>query len=352
VDEEILNTDPKPDPLGLRERGVLSYLNPYNWGVDDFSSEPNFEKAFSKARNKKLEEFIYGNERYSVKINPLFDASSEGNFNSAFRKAREMKEPQFKFNNKVYKTDLVSKATDEEFKRSKQFIDNYIKTQPFSMTREDSLKIDPTLGKRNITVEGGLTKDEMNQIYNFKSEDQRQKSIKQFQEPVYTSITEQKGSLKPDGYYRPLEKQLFVYHDPKSPEVRSVAVHELAHKAGLIANEPVVKNSNNKRFFVKDGYLMDPYERAARHISALYYLNEKGHKFEKFGEKEYNLLREAEQELPYDVYQLMELYGSKNEFIKQMNIPLGYKEDTGLAQDSKKNDISKRALEIRNKYGI
>jgi hypothetical protein len=312
--EDAVTDDPP------KKRNILSYLNPKNWGVDDFSSEPNFDSAFKKAREKKVEEFVYGNERYAVKVHPLYDASDSPDFNTAFRTAYDKKEPQFKYKDKVYKTELVSKDTEEDYKNAKRFVGEYVKKQPFSLSPEDSAKANPFKVK-------GWDKS----MYGRKQDEARQKSTSQFNDKIYTSITEQKGNFEKDGYYRDSDesylKKLFISTDPDNPDLGGVAVHELAHKAGLTANEPL-RNSK-----VKDNYLKDPGERAARHISTLYYLDKIGHKFDKFGEKEYKLLQEAEENLPYDIYQLMEVYGGKDEFIRQMNIPLGYK--SILKSDSK-----------------
>ena len=45
---------------------VKSTLNPYNWGVDDYSTENNFNSAYSKARKNEQKEFIYKNKRYNT----------------------------------------------------------------------------------------------------------------------------------------------------------------------------------------------------------------------------------------------------------------------------------------------
>jgi len=46
---------------------VKSTLNPYNWGVDDYSSEKDFNSAYASARKKGDEEFMYKDKRYNTK---------------------------------------------------------------------------------------------------------------------------------------------------------------------------------------------------------------------------------------------------------------------------------------------
>lgn len=43
-----------------------SYLNPYNWGVDDYTDMGSFDNAYAKAKKAGEKEFIYNYERYNV----------------------------------------------------------------------------------------------------------------------------------------------------------------------------------------------------------------------------------------------------------------------------------------------
>jgi hypothetical protein len=49
-----------------KERSVMSYVNPMNWGVDDYSNNSTFQKAYRKAKEAGEKEFMYGSNRYST----------------------------------------------------------------------------------------------------------------------------------------------------------------------------------------------------------------------------------------------------------------------------------------------
>lgn len=52
---------PKDPP----DRSLLSYVNPKNWGVNDYSKEKDFSSAYSTARKAGEKEFIWNNKRYN-----------------------------------------------------------------------------------------------------------------------------------------------------------------------------------------------------------------------------------------------------------------------------------------------
>jgi hypothetical protein len=45
---------------------IKSNLNPYNWGVDDYTNKGNFNSAYSSARKAGDKEFMWNNKRYST----------------------------------------------------------------------------------------------------------------------------------------------------------------------------------------------------------------------------------------------------------------------------------------------
>ena len=51
---------------GLLEK-LKSRLNPYNWGVEDYSKEKDFNKAYSTAKKSGEKEFMYKGKRYNTK---------------------------------------------------------------------------------------------------------------------------------------------------------------------------------------------------------------------------------------------------------------------------------------------
>lgn len=50
-----------------KHRSFLSYINPLNWGVHDYSNNSTFQKAYRKAKDAGEKNFMYGSNRYSTK---------------------------------------------------------------------------------------------------------------------------------------------------------------------------------------------------------------------------------------------------------------------------------------------
>lgn len=46
---------------------LYAKLNPYNWGVEDYSKEKNFNKAYSSAKKAGQEEFMFNGKRFNTK---------------------------------------------------------------------------------------------------------------------------------------------------------------------------------------------------------------------------------------------------------------------------------------------
>jgi hypothetical protein len=46
---------------------IYTTINPFNWGVDDYSKIPDFKKAYQAARKNGQKEFIWNNTRYNTK---------------------------------------------------------------------------------------------------------------------------------------------------------------------------------------------------------------------------------------------------------------------------------------------
>jgi hypothetical protein len=275
-------------------------------------------------------------------------------FNEAFRKARNNGDKEFLWIGKKYSTKLISKDLDKNYKDSKKYLDEFISQEPLSLSREDSIK-----SNRDTSVMKALTEQYKSQLK------------KNLAAPIYTSITEQNTPGFDDGYYQFDDtkkgyEKLFIGSGDTTP------VHELAHKAGYITNVNDEKHLEQimisrweagemeKKSNLVDGdtfgYIVNPRERAARHISTKKFLKDKG--FDKIDEKSYSYLLDLnkkytekfnslyndskstsgeqkdvkikahkEVNLPYDVNQLIQLYGTKEEFIKQLNTPLGVSKD-------------------------
>jgi len=75
--------DPPNEDSFLEEayQSIKSTLNPYNWGVEDYSGKGSFDKAFEAARKDGLSEFMWNNKRYNTKsdLPPLKQLDKYGN---------------------------------------------------------------------------------------------------------------------------------------------------------------------------------------------------------------------------------------------------------------------------------
>jgi hypothetical protein len=60
------DTTALPFPNGGILGTISNYLNPMNWGVSDYSSQPSFSKAFERAKKSGASEFMYNGQRYST----------------------------------------------------------------------------------------------------------------------------------------------------------------------------------------------------------------------------------------------------------------------------------------------
>lgn len=60
------NTNGNQEIFYGQDGGWKTYLNPKNWGVDDFSKEKDFDSAYKKARQQGLKEFLFKGERYNT----------------------------------------------------------------------------------------------------------------------------------------------------------------------------------------------------------------------------------------------------------------------------------------------
>ena len=91
---------------------IKSMINPYNWGVKDYSNESEFNSAYKKAKMGGLDEFMWNNKRYAVKDIQNWEMSEKNN-------------PDF-FKNYL-KNFLKSKHPKDYEKRYKDILDLHYK---------------------------------------------------------------------------------------------------------------------------------------------------------------------------------------------------------------------------------
>ncbi len=115
---------------------IKAIANPFNWGVDDYSSHQEKGKAFAAARKDGKKEFMFNNQRYSTELDiqkGVDDYTPVGTRNQAFGAARKDGVQQFVYKNNVYNTrrddDDLSVIGGDSHEQSPRAINNYLKTE-------------------------------------------------------------------------------------------------------------------------------------------------------------------------------------------------------------------------------
>ena len=91
---EITSTNPnnRPNPYSPASlNDLFTFMNPMNWGVNDYSNAGTFNKAYNKSRTNSEKEFIWNNQRYNTRkdtdpIPYIGTNSNQKEFDTALRK--------------------------------------------------------------------------------------------------------------------------------------------------------------------------------------------------------------------------------------------------------------------------
>jgi hypothetical protein len=287
------------------------------------------------------------------------------NFNERFRAARNAGMSEFEYKDKSYNTKLIPKEYSDEYLQSKKFLEDYIKNTPSSIDTSfmgkvdydkyekeylkrfvpkswteaydsvknlpayqsngnDYIKLNDYLEK--ISEQEDLVKKNIETLspdyYQYLDSAIKQEKLKSLNTPSYFSITTQKPKdMSEDGYWDPKQTKLFI---EASPENYTTSVHELAHKANqpflsrFSKNIPIptpdMINQNRGAYGINSSesydYLSNPTEVESRKMSALYAAKKKGIAVD---ENFVRNLRNNRKTLPYDIGQLLDLYGPNEE---------------------------------------
>jgi hypothetical protein len=333
---------------------------------------------WEKDRDKYGKDYISWYEAFNPKKWGLNDYSEYSSFNSAFRNARESGEDEFVYKGERYNTKQVPKKESDMYWKSKKFVEDYYKTQPYAKMDNDEkfMYNDEFIKKKYGTTWSELYNKQQNMDYNdpeynkisklmnqiFEEEQaitqnnhpefdtyykknyvnkEKQERLSSLNKPTYFSITSQKPQdMSEDGYWDPQKNKMFLYTKADPGKFNSTYVHEVSHKADNFVD---VLNSvppiNLKAF--NDGpwsesfnqetydYVSDPSEIEARKLSTLFYLSEHKTPWEagKITQKTLdNLYRLADEDkLPYDIVQLLDLYGAQqDDLLKYLNGDYNY----------------------------
>ena len=355
------------------------------------AKEVIIKNQWEKDREKYDPDNISWYESWNPKKWGLNDYSDYSSYNSAFRNARENNEKEFVYKEKRYNTKLIPKKDSDLYWESKDFVNNYYKTQPYYKQDEynspsvntfaieddyiknkfgttwldlynQTQKIekenpnDPRLYDLNMKLDAIMNEESeisANKSSSFQEYSNKQlkkaeskksnERIASLNKPSYFSITSQKPSdMAEDGYWDPEKNKTFMRTNTEPGKFNTTYVHELSHKADdildVMATVPKInmKVLNNENPFSNDisqeeyEYVSSPSEIEARKMSTLFFLKKHNIPWEagKITDKTISKLYDYyyDKKLPYDIEQLLRLYGGQQEDLKKyLNGDFNYK---------------------------
>jgi hypothetical protein len=319
---------------------------------------------------------------FDALFSPVFNTNDTGkkdysdfsSFNSAFRNARNNKEAEFIFKQKKYNTKLIPKEASDEYHESKKFLEDYYKNNDIKpVTSSDTTDAATEVLKKKFNTTWldyyNKNKDKIGdfsydspqrdtlhmldtnmfldknrkEVNDYMLKNKNAKELKNLNDKsYYFSISTQKPKdMSEDGYISPKDKKIFINANPeKGNKINTTYIHELSHKADegdtyrrtpRVDIDKINKNpslydlmkpgiDHNKSF----EYLSKPTEIEARKMSLLYYLNKNKKNWKNLSEEELNNLytekESKENNMPYDVKQLLDLYQlQKKDLRKYLN---------------------------------
>lgn len=350
--------------------------------VEIYGEDPQWKKD----RDLYGKDYIYFYEAWNPKKWGLNDYSKYSSFNSAFRNARESNEKEFVYKGNRYSTKLIPKAESDLYHESKDFLTEYYKTQPYKKIDKNNAeysfrtKVDKFFKKKYNTTwtelyhkkrkledklkdkvynnkEWHSTVDLMDKIWHedrlidngknleydsWYDANERSERLESINKPSYFSITTQKPKdMSEDGYWDPVNNKTFLLAKGEPGKLNTTYIHELSHKGDSyfdveasvppiniekINKSPYTLKWNQNQF----NYLSDPSEIEARKLATLFHLykNNNSWKSGSITEESLNKLYEDynNNKLPYDIAQLLELYGTqKEDLLKYLNSDYNYK---------------------------
>lgn len=233
----------------------ITYLNPKNWGVKDYS-EQDFKSAFNYAEKEGKKNFLWRGKRYAVKRDPSrFDDQLEW----------------FKAYIKNYKPEDVELNFMDSVKAEIDWYDRNANKRDSFFTLMDNDKISH---ERFEHLYDSLTKPNYDQYRKQKLDSVLFKlnNLKQ-DRFILSNDRSTRGTM---GWYKPKVDSLYARRIP------GIFIHELSHATGadMLKNlqpttEALYKEAQNTADPEWVIYLSQPHEMGARYIENLY-LKEKG----------------------------------------------------------------------------
>ena len=152
-------------PMAGNGKTILSYLNPKNWGVTDYTNTGNFDSAFSTARKAGEKEFLYNGQRFNTRkdTDPIKYTGANPNQEEYDEVLRTQYPEFFKLLNRGQNVGNISfeggKSSNDEFNRA------FIKKNPsllFSGNSKIAVGQNPYSSQEfigNLIAEAGHLKD-------------------------------------------------------------------------------------------------------------------------------------------------------------------------------------------------
>lgn len=314
--------------------------------LNDYTEFGRFNYAFAKAREEGEKEFVWNGERYKVDLvdqelsDLVFESKEflEKYYNSDYFKNKLLSEYDSSDAERS-----VNKKINSKIEQSNQLIEKYGYESKKGMDLLDKTEKLYSL----IYNEAKIKKmADYTEFLDSVKESKSDKYINNLNKPMYFSITEEKSKNQTeDGYYTGKdEKSIFISKNKKSPNDITTAVHEFSHKSSdgtkgmelgffrkmnKSIDTYIYNNKEQQKFllekynkkFIED-YLLNYTEIDARQNSTRFWLykNKEGYDVTKpFTETDYDFVLKNKDKLPYDIVQLLDLFPSKEVFVKNMN---------------------------------
>jgi hypothetical protein len=331
--------------------------NPKKWGLNDYSEYSSYNSAFRNARASKEKEFVYKGERYNTDLIPKKESDLYWESKN-FLKDYYKNEP-YKFNGEFDSDTPREYLIKESYVKDKygtSWVELYYKIEATDPNDPKYIEMNELLEKirtEELDIENKTNKDYANYQNSILTK-AKQKAIDgrlaSLDKPSYFSITNQKPkSMRADGYWNEKDNKTFMYTKGMPGKLNTTYVHELSHKGDDFLDvlntvpqidmekfnkSPYIKTWDQKHF----DYVSNPTEIEARKLSTLFYLfkNKKPYKSGKITQEILDDLYSNSEKLPYDIKQLLDLYGVQQEdLLKYLNSNYEYKKKKGVFLNQK-----------------
>ena len=265
---------------------VKTALNPYNMGVDDYSSEKDFGTAYSKARDEGEKEFLYKNKRYNTK----YRGTNEEQLKQTGITDNQLQ--GYNFIRKQLSKNLAPKGYDNKIGR-------FIEAVFSSETPQDRVEFDKTAknesGAANWEVEWNRRRTDAHNLYTGKPQKYNTFSISKYKPETNTK------SNSDDTYYSITSPQLKQHLLKILNENEEISNKTFKDDSGVMGNYTVNTGKDKKGSFISyyDNWDISPidYGKPIKIYDKIYYKENKS-----FVSKEHILSEEEVNDKEREIY--------------------------------------------------